>query len=35
MVMLVTDRTLGLKVKEAHVYEARALPHYQNLYLRT
>ena len=28
-------RTLGLKKEEAHVYEARALPHCQSLYLKT
>ena len=31
------DRTLGLKKKEAYVYEAKALPHFhfQSLYLKT
>ena len=26
------DRTLGLMKMEAHMYEARALPHYESLY---
>ena len=29
------DYTLGLKKKEAHMYEARDLLHYESLYLKT